>query len=147
MMKEESKWKMEPAVLCVIFCVLCATSIFVVMNFQLECVIVLFSLPLSLPLLSSLCVQMLNWFDYHGHICLTFDMLGLSVFDFLVSIYPCIHLPCIVYSMLCFLWAFFELFLFLSSLQRDNNYYPYPLFQVKHISYQLIKAVKCKCVI
>lgn len=32
-----------------------------------------------------LCVQMLNWFDYHGHICLTFDLLGLSVFDFLVS--------------------------------------------------------------
>ena len=28
---------------------------------------------------------MLDWFDYHGHICLTFDMLGLSVFDFLVS--------------------------------------------------------------
>ena len=28
---------------------------------------------------------MLNWFDYHGHICLTFDLLGLSVFDFLVS--------------------------------------------------------------
>lgn len=79
---------MEPAVLCVIFYALCATSIFVVMNFQLECVIILFSLPLSLPLLSSLCVQMLNWFDYHGHICLTFDMLGLSVFDFLVSIYP-----------------------------------------------------------
>ena len=35
---------------------------------------------------SSLCVQMLDWFDYHGHICLTFDMLGLSVFDFLVSV-------------------------------------------------------------
>ena len=40
-----------------------------------------------LPLAYSyrLCVQMLNWFDYHGHICLTFDLLGLSVFDFLVS--------------------------------------------------------------
>lgn len=35
---------------------------------------------------SSLCVRMLDWFDYHGHICLTFDMLGLSVFDFLVSV-------------------------------------------------------------
>jgi len=35
--------------------------------------------------LVSLCVLMLDWFDYHGHICLTFDMLGLSVFDFLVS--------------------------------------------------------------
>ena len=27
---------------------------------------------------------MLDWFDYHGHMCLSFDMLGLSVFDFLV---------------------------------------------------------------
>lgn len=54
------------------------------------------------------CVQMLDWFDYHGHICLTFVMLGLSVFDFL----------------------------------KDNQYHPYPLFQVRHITYQLIKAVK-----
>ncbi|XP_066268950.1 dual specificity protein kinase CLK2-like isoform X1 [Branchiostoma lanceolatum] len=30
-----------------------------------------------------LCVQMLDWFDYHGHMCISFDMLGLSVFDFL----------------------------------------------------------------
>ncbi|XP_059481827.1 probable serine/threonine-protein kinase dyrk2 isoform X2 [Neocloeon triangulifer] len=30
-----------------------------------------------------LCVQMTQWFDYHGHICLGFEMLGLSVFDFL----------------------------------------------------------------
>ena len=29
-------------------------------------------------------------------------------------------------------------------LQRDNQYHPYPLFQVRHIAYQLIKAVKCK---
>ncbi|XP_077517253.1 CDC like kinase darkener of apricot isoform X4 [Amblyomma americanum] len=30
-----------------------------------------------------LCVRMLDWFDYHGHMCLAFEMLGLSVFDFL----------------------------------------------------------------
>ena len=65
----------------------------------------------SLP--GSVCVQMLDWFDYSGHICLTFDMLGLSVFDFL----------------------------------KDNQYHPYPLFQVRHISYQLIKAVKCESVV
>jgi len=29
------------------------------------------------------CVQMLDWFDYHGHMCIAFDLLGLSVFDFL----------------------------------------------------------------
>ena len=33
----------------------------------------------------SLCVRMLDWFDYYGHMCISFDMLGLSVFDFLVS--------------------------------------------------------------
>jgi len=33
----------------------------------------------------SLCVKMLDWFDYHGHMCIAFEMLGLSVFDFLVS--------------------------------------------------------------
>lgn len=37
----------------------------------------------------SLCVKMLDWFDYHGHMCIAFEMLGLSVFDFLVSFnYP-----------------------------------------------------------
>ncbi|XP_076362106.1 serine/threonine-protein kinase Doa-like [Tachypleus tridentatus] len=30
-----------------------------------------------------LCVKILDWFNYHGHICISFEMLGLSVFDFL----------------------------------------------------------------
>ena len=30
-----------------------------------------------------LCVKMLDWFDYHGHVCIAFEMLGISVFDFL----------------------------------------------------------------
>jgi CDC-like kinase len=34
-----------------------------------------------------LCVRMLDWFDYHGHMCISFEMLGLSVFDFLVSVH------------------------------------------------------------
>ncbi|CAG9854197.1 unnamed protein product [Phyllotreta striolata] len=56
----------------------------------------------------NLCVKMLDWFDYHGHMCIAFEMLGLSVFDFL----------------------------------KDNNYQPYPLDQVRHISYQLCHSVK-----
>ena len=40
-----------------------------------------------------LCVQMRDWFDFYGHICLTFDMLGLSVFDFLVSLFLVTHTP------------------------------------------------------
>ncbi|CAK9301097.1 unnamed protein product [Gordionus sp. m RMFG-2023] len=30
-----------------------------------------------------LCVKMLDWLNYHGHICILFEMLGLSVFEFL----------------------------------------------------------------
>ncbi|XP_044757536.1 serine/threonine-protein kinase Doa isoform X2 [Coccinella septempunctata] len=30
-----------------------------------------------------LCVKMLDWFNFHGHMCIAFEMLGLSVFDFL----------------------------------------------------------------
>ncbi|KAL4659812.1 dual specificity protein kinase CLK4-like isoform X1 [Arapaima gigas] len=29
------------------------------------------------------CVRMLDWFDYHGHICIVFELLGLSTYDFL----------------------------------------------------------------
>ena len=58
----------------------------------------------------SLCVALLDSFDYYGHMCIAFDMLGLSVFDFL----------------------------------KENNYIPYPVDQVRHISYQLCLAVKCK---
>ena len=36
-------------------------------------------------LFHSRCVQMLEWFDYGGHICISFEILGLSVFDFMVS--------------------------------------------------------------
>ena len=60
--------------------------------------------------LSSLCVALLDSFDYYGHMCIAFDMLGLSVFVFL----------------------------------KENNYIPYPIDQVRHISYQLCLSVKCK---
>ncbi|XP_077112363.1 dual specificity protein kinase CLK2 isoform X3 [Ranitomeya variabilis] len=30
-----------------------------------------------------LCVRMFDWFDFHGHMCLSFELLGLSTFDFL----------------------------------------------------------------
>ncbi|KAM3967090.1 CDC like kinase darkener of apricot isoform 4-T4 [Aphomia sociella] len=59
------------------------------------------------PDCKNLCVKMLDWFEYHGHMCIAFEMLGQSVFDFL----------------------------------KDNNYQPYPLEQVRHISYQLIYSV------
>lgn len=33
----------------------------------------------------SLCVRMIDNFEYGGHVCIGFELLGLSVFDFLVS--------------------------------------------------------------
>lgn len=53
-------------------------------------------------------MKILDWFDYHGHTCIAFEMLGLSVFDFL----------------------------------KDNNYEPYPMDHVRHVSYQLCYSVK-----
>ncbi|XP_058063803.1 dual specificity protein kinase CLK2-like isoform X3 [Anopheles bellator] len=60
------------------------------------------------PNLKHLCVKMVDSFDYFGHTCIGFEMLGLSVYDFL----------------------------------KDNNFHPYPMEQVRHISYQLCYAVK-----
>jgi len=31
----------------------------------------------------SLCIQLLDWFNYHGHMCLVFEKMGKSVFDFM----------------------------------------------------------------
>ncbi|XP_030605987.1 dual specificity protein kinase CLK2b [Archocentrus centrarchus] len=31
------------------------------------------------------CVQMLHWFNYYGHVCISFELLSLSTFDFLKS--------------------------------------------------------------
>ncbi|KAM3873076.1 dual specificity protein kinase CLK2b [Diretmus argenteus] len=35
------------------------------------------------PLNKHLCVQMLDWFNYYGHVCISFELLSLSTFDFL----------------------------------------------------------------
>lgn len=53
---------------------------------------------------ADLCVKLLDWFDYYGHICLTFDLLGLSVFDFLKENgyhpYPLDHVRKISYQLI-----------------------------------------------
>jgi dual specificity protein kinase CLK2/3 len=76
----------------------------------------------------SLCVKMIDWFDFHGHMCLGFEMLGLSVFDFLVSLF-----------FFCLQLSFKSFFFF---LQRENNYEPYPVEAVRHMAYQMCYAVK-----
>ncbi|UYV81682.1 CLK2 [Cordylochernes scorpioides] len=51
------------------------------------------------------CVKMYDYFDYHGHMCIAFEMLGLSVFDFLkdnnYQPYPLDHVRHIGYQ-LCY---------------------------------------------
>uniref|UniRef100_A0A1A8J2T6 dual-specificity kinase n=1 Tax=Nothobranchius kuhntae TaxID=321403 RepID=A0A1A8J2T6_NOTKU len=54
------------------------------------------------------CVHMLDWFDYHGHICIVFELLGLSTYDFL----------------------------------KENNFQPFPVKHIRHMAYQIIRAVK-----
>ncbi|XP_069107212.1 uncharacterized protein [Argopecten irradians] len=52
-----------------------------------------------------LCVNTVEWFDYHGHVCIAFEMLGLSVFDFLKDNhyipYPIEHVRHMAYQ-LCY---------------------------------------------
>ncbi|XP_061581125.1 dual specificity protein kinase CLK4b [Cololabis saira] len=54
------------------------------------------------------CVHILDWFDYHGHICISFELLGLSTYDFL----------------------------------KENNFLPFPIDQIRHMAYQIIRGVK-----
>lgn len=35
------------------------------------------------PAFCSRCVQMLEWFEHHGHVCIVFELLGLSTYDFI----------------------------------------------------------------
>lgn len=53
------------------------------------------------------CVHMLDWFDYHGHVCIAFELLGLSTYDFL----------------------------------KENNFQPFPIEHIRHMAYQIIRAV------
>uniref|UniRef100_A0A673AWW7 dual-specificity kinase n=1 Tax=Sphaeramia orbicularis TaxID=375764 RepID=A0A673AWW7_9TELE len=54
------------------------------------------------------CVHMLDWFDYHGHVCIAFELLGLSTYDFL----------------------------------KENNFQPFPIEHIRHMAYQIIRAVR-----
>ena len=74
---------------------------------------------------------MLSWFNYYGHMCLVFELLGLSVFDFLVSIKSTRVMPLLS-----------NLTRHIYILQKENNYHPYTLDQVRHITYQLCWSVK-----
>ncbi|NWX40765.1 CLK1 kinase, partial [Steatornis caripensis] len=44
---------------------------------------VLEHLNASDPSSSYHCVRMLEWFEYHGHVCIVFELLGLSTYDFI----------------------------------------------------------------
>lgn len=81
---------------------------------------------------------MVHWFNYHGHICIGFEMLGLSVFDFLVS-----KLIFFIFDKICMLCDLnYICFKIQIDLQKDNNYQPYSMEHVRHVAYQLCYAVK-----
>jgi len=56
------------------------------------------------PTLSHRCVRMLNHFDYHGFMCLSFEWLGESVFDFMKGnmycAYPMSHVKAISFQLI-----------------------------------------------
>ncbi|XP_064181483.1 dual specificity protein kinase CLK4b isoform X2 [Anguilla rostrata] len=54
------------------------------------------------------CVRMLDWFDHHGHVCIAFELLGLSTYDFL----------------------------------KENGFLHFPMDQIRHMAYQIIRAVR-----
>lgn len=54
----------------------------------------------------SLCVTLLDWFNHYGHMCLVFEKMGLSVFDFMVSDLTALFILSFAY---CFLLLFFFL--------------------------------------
>ncbi|XP_044135476.1 dual specificity protein kinase CLK3-like isoform X1 [Bufo gargarizans] len=56
----------------------------------------------------NMCVMMWDSFEYHGHPCIAFELLGKSTFDF----------------------------------QKENNYLPFPLPQIRHMAFQLFHAIK-----
>ena len=66
---------------------------------------------------------MYDWFDYHGHKCIAFELLGTALFPFLN------------YNYIKFIGK--SVFDFL----KDNNYSPYPLEHVRQIAYELCLSV------
>ena len=97
------------------------------------------SLPFNsnwLLFFSSLCGKMLSWFNYWGHMCLVFELLGLSVFDFLVKTEFLLIMSTDWHQ------GSENWILILFIFQKENNYHPYSLDQVRHVTYQLCYAVK-----
>ncbi|XP_023932598.1 dual specificity protein kinase CLK2-like [Lingula anatina] len=69
-----------------------------------------------------LCVKFFDYFDYHGHMCLSFQMLGISIFDFMAAQMVLEKLgwsqPCDVWSIGCIL---FELYTGFTLFQTHDN--------------------------
>ena len=70
-----------------------------------------------------LCVVMYDYFDYHGHMCIAFELLG----NINNSLYKIFYKRNSGKSVFDFL--------------KDNNYSPYPLEHVRQISYELCLSV------
>ena len=73
-----------------------------------------------------LCVEMYDWFDYHGHCCIAFELLGKPT-QLMKHLSPRLTTSLVGKSVFDFL--------------KDNNYVPYPLEHVRQISYELCLSV------
>ncbi|XP_011062855.1 PREDICTED: dual specificity protein kinase CLK2 isoform X7 [Acromyrmex echinatior] len=107
-----------------------------------------------------LCVKMLDWFNYHGHMCIAFEMLGLSVFDFLrdnsYQPYPLEHVRHMGYQ-LCYAVKFLhdnklthtdlkpENILFVDS-EYDSTYNNKKLFLFKRRDMRRVKRTDIKLI-
>lgn len=60
-------------------------------------------LELHLSFSSSLCVLMSDWFNFHGHMCIAFELLGKNTFEFLkennFQPYPLPHVRHMAYQL------------------------------------------------
>ena len=97
------------------------------------------------------CVRMFDWFDFDGHICIVFDKLGHSVYEFLVFIFvlcliklgiffvlTCIHQTCQTFPLLVEFSCFLDVFL---PSRRRRWIHEIPLVRIiKNSTYLVIKS-------
>lgn len=93
-----------------------------------------------------LCVQMLDWFDYHGHICILFQMLGRSVFDFMkmnnYQPYPFEHVQAITYQLTLAVNFLHKNKITHTDLKPENILFVNDAYNVEYPSNKLSSKVK-----